>query len=97
MSDLIRRVDVLEECVMNFGLRLQDIAQIPAVDAIEVANIRCTDKDAHWAELVLRAIEDLDCPMLMYAGEKEVVKKALTLLLNLWDGERKEAGGKEES
>ena len=41
MSDLIRRVDVLEECVMNFGLRLQDIAQIPAVDAEPV-------KHGHW-------------------------------------------------
>lgn len=40
-----------------------------------------TDKDAHFAELLLRVIKDVDCPMLMYEGEKEAVKKGLTLLL----------------
>ena len=43
-----------------------------------------TDKDAHWAEMVLNVIRDVDCPMLMYQAEKDVVKKALEFLIDDW-------------
>lgn len=44
-----------------------------------------TDKDAHWAEMVLNVIRDIDCPMLMYQAEKDVVEKALRMLLDDWE------------
>lgn len=43
------------------------------------------DKDAHWAEMVLNIIRDIDCPMLMYQAEKDVVEKALRMLFNDWE------------
>lgn len=52
-------------------------------------NTTFTDKDAHFGELVLRVIRDVDIPMLMYEGEKEAVKKALIMALDKW-AERKE-------
>ena len=51
-------------------------------------NTTFTDKDAHFGELVLRAIRDIDKPMLMYDGEKEAVRKALIMALDEW-AERK--------
>lgn len=36
-----------------------------------------TNKDVQSAELVLRVIDNVDCPMLMYEYEKNVVIKAL--------------------
>ncbi len=45
-------------------------------------NIVCTSKDAHFAELVLRVIDEVEYPMLMYDGEKEAVRKGLMLLLD---------------
>lgn len=33
MSDLIRREDVIEEYIVSFGLTIEDIERIPAVDA----------------------------------------------------------------
>ena len=41
-----------------------------------------TEKDAHWAEIVLRVLRDNDCPMLMYQAEKDVVENALLMLLD---------------
>ena len=52
-------------------------------------NTQITDKDAHFGELVLRAIRDIECPMLMTEGEKVAVKKALIKALDEW-AERKE-------
>lgn len=52
-------------------------------------NTAFTDKDAYFGELVLRVIRDVDRPMLMYDGEKEAVKKALIMALDVW-AERKE-------
>lgn len=44
-----------------------------------------TDKDAHWAEMVLNVIRDIECPMLMYQAEKDVVEKALRMLFDDWE------------
>ena len=44
-----------------------------------------TDKDAHWAEIVLSLIHDVGYPMLMYQAEKDVVDKALKMLLDEWE------------
>lgn len=55
----------------------------------DVVNTTFTDKDAHFGEVVLRVIRDVDTPMLMYEGEKEAVKKALIMALDKW-AERKE-------
>ena len=52
-------------------------------------NTQFTDKDAHFGELVLRVIRDVDFPMLIAAGEKEAIKKALIKALDDW-AERKE-------
>ena len=52
-------------------------------------NTTFTDKDAHFGELVLRVIRDIECPMLMTEGEKVAVKKALIKSLDEW-AERKE-------
>lgn len=52
-------------------------------------NTTFTDKDAHFGELVLRVIRDVECPMLMTEGEKDAVKKALIKSLDEW-AERKE-------
>ena len=51
-------------------------------------NTEFTDKDAHFGELVLRVIRDVDCPMLMTTGERDAVKKALIKALDEW-AERK--------
>ena len=53
-------------------------------------NIVCTFKDAHFAELVLRVIDEVECPRLMCDGEKEAVKKGLILLLDRQPAERSE-------
>ena len=45
-------------------------------------NIVCTFKDAHFAELILRALDEVKYPMLIYDGEKEAVRKGLMLLLD---------------
>lgn len=58
-------------------------------DGTDVVNTAFTDKDAHFGEVVLRVIRDVDTPMLMYEGEKEAVKKALIMALDKW-AERKE-------
>lgn len=44
-------------------------------------NIVCTFKDAHFAELVLRVLDEVEYPRLMCEGEKEAVRKGLMLLL----------------
>ena len=41
-------------------------------------------QDVQKAELVLRVIDNVDCPMLMYEYEKDVVRKALNLMLEMW-------------
>lgn len=51
-------------------------------------NIVCTSKDAHFAELVLRVIDEVECPRLMCDGEKEAVRKGLMLLLDRQFAER---------
>ena len=53
-------------------------------------NIVCTPKDAHFAELILRVIDEVKYPMLMYDGEKEAVRKGLMLLLDRQPAERNE-------
>lgn len=53
-------------------------------------NIVCTSKDAHFAELILRVIDEVKYPMLMYDGEKEAVRKGLMLLLDRQPAERNE-------
>ena len=58
-------------------------------DGTDVVNTTFTDKDAHFGEVVLRVIRDVDTPMLMYEGEKEAVKKALIMALDKW-AKRKE-------
>lgn len=50
--------------------------------------ITVTDKDRHFAELVLRVLKDVDCPMLMFEGEKEAVRKGLVLLLQQHEGRK---------
>ena len=58
-------------------------------------NIVCTFIDAHFAELVLREIDEVEYPRLMCDGEKEAVRKGLMLLLDrqsaneceYWDNE----------
>ena len=45
-------------------------------------NIVCTFIDAHFAELVLRVIDEVEYPRLMCDGEKEAVRKGLMLLLD---------------
>ena len=52
-------------------------------------NTQFTDKDAHFGELVLRVIRDVDYPMLINTDEKEAVKQALIKALDEW-AERKE-------
>ena len=49
------------------------------------SRLEVTDKDAHWAEMVLSVICDIDCPMLMYQAEKDVVEKALRMLFDDWE------------
>lgn len=41
MSDLISRKDVIEEYIVSFGLTIEDIERIPAVEAEPV-------KHGHW-------------------------------------------------
>lgn len=53
-------------------------------------NIVCTPKDAYLAELLLRVIDEVERPMLMYDGEKEVVRKGLMLLLDRQPMDRSE-------
>ena len=47
-------------------------------------NTQFNDKDAHFGELVLRTIRDVDCPMLITTGERDAVKKALIKALDEW-------------
>ena len=47
-------------------------------------NTQFTDTDAHFGELVLRAIRDVDCPKLITTGERNAVKKALIKALDEW-------------
>ena len=35
--------------------------------------------------MVLNVIRDIDCPMLMYQAEKDVVEKALRMLFDDWE------------
>lgn len=35
------------------------------------------EKELYFAKVVIGAIDHVECPMLMYEGEKAVVKKAL--------------------
>lgn len=51
-------------------------------------NIECTFTDAHFAELVLRVIDEVEYPRLMCDGEKEAVRKGLMLLLDRQPAER---------
>ena len=59
-------------------------------DGTDVVNTTFTDKDAHFGEVVLCVIRDVDTPMLMYEGEKEAVKKALIMALDKWAERKKE-------
>lgn len=48
-----------------------------------------TDEERYFAEAVIGAINHVECPMLMYEGEKAVVKKALKALLSKDESERR--------
>ena len=48
-----------------------------------------SDKEVKFAEVVLSVIENVECPMLMYDGEKQAVKHGLELLLNMWNKQRR--------
>ena len=52
-------------------------------------NSLITDKEAHWAELLLHIIKNIETPMLMYQAEKDVVCKALKILLDKWNLQNK--------
>lgn len=41
-----------------------------------------TDKDAHFAEVMLGVIDRVERPIILFEGEKEAVRKGLKLLLN---------------
>ena len=49
-----------------------------------------SDQEAKFAEIVLGVIENVECPMLMYDVEKQVVKHGLEILLDAWN---KQNGG----
>ena len=42
------------------------------------------DRDAHFAELILGLIKNVEHPMLIYEGEKEAVRKGLEMLLEAY-------------
>lgn len=44
-----------------------------------------TDRDAYLAEMIMNLILDVECPMLMYQEEKDVVEKALRMLFDDWE------------
>lgn len=48
-----------------------------------------TDEERYFAEAVIGAINNIDCPMLMYEGEKEIVRTALERLLSEDESERR--------
>ena len=48
-----------------------------------------TDEERYFAETVIGAIDNIDCPMLMYEGEKEIVRTALERLLSEDESERR--------
>lgn len=58
----------------------------------EIVMIRGDER--HWANAVLGAIENLECPMLMYEGEKMIVRKALKAYLAESDAEQTEPNEK---
>lgn len=43
--------------------------------------IKINKFDIYFAEMFLNVLENIECPMLLYKGEKEAVRKALLLLL----------------
>lgn len=43
---------------------------------------KITDKEAYLAKMIINLIDDVECPMLMYQAEKDVVKKALEMMLD---------------
>ena len=47
MSDLISRKDVIEEYIVSFGLTIEDIERIPAVDAEPVNHGKWVTKIRH--------------------------------------------------
>lgn len=48
-----------------------------------------TDRERHFAEVLMDVIDQVDRPMLVYTEEKEVVKKALELILSIDENERR--------
>ena len=66
-----------------------DIVGIARKEGDEMSDLNIvTDKEAKFAEVVLGVIENVECPMLMYEGEKQAVKHGLELLLDTWNKER---------
>ena len=56
----------------------------------ENTNVRTiSDRDAHFGELVLWAIQDVERPILRYEPEKEAVKHALEMMLEAWKEEKR--------
>lgn len=43
--------------------------------------IKINKLDVYFAEMFLNVLKDIKCPMLLYKGEKEAVRKGLLLLL----------------
>lgn len=48
---------------------------------------KLTNEEIYFAETVIGVIDHVQCPMLMYDGEKQIVKKALMELLEKDDSE----------
>ena len=48
-----------------------------------------TDKERYFANALIGVIDNVDCPKLVYQEEKDVVKKALELLLYKDESERR--------
>lgn len=48
-----------------------------------------TDIERYFAEAVIGAIDNIDFPILMYEGEKEIVRKALERLLSEDESKRR--------
>lgn len=62
--------------------REQGYRQAKEMYGADDVNTTFTDEDAHFGEVVLWVIKDLDLPMLMCNGEKEAVRKALIKALD---------------
>ena len=74
---------------VNLDIMAMDIVGIAQKEGDEMSDLNTvTDKEAKFAEVVLGVLENVECPMLMYDGEKQAVRHGLELLLDTWNKER---------